>query len=72
MGYALIWIEALAAALAAVALATAWATRGRRTRFLWPLLVTATVALGALVVSLVTIDGQRGRVSDRAHIVVPF
>jgi hypothetical protein len=44
MGYALIWIEALAAALFALALAAAWAGRGRLFRTPWVALVWLTIA----------------------------
>jgi hypothetical protein len=39
MGVALIWVEGLMVAVLTVALATAWAARGRSARWLWPAVV---------------------------------
>src|SRR5262245_52241152 len=45
MGYALIWVEALVAALFAVALAAAWTARGSLARSLWIALVWLAIVL---------------------------
>jgi hypothetical protein len=52
MGYALIWVEGLAVALLALALAVAWAARGRLVRAAWVAIVSL-VFLGPAVVLVV-------------------
>jgi hypothetical protein len=54
MGFALIWSEGLAVALMSVALATAWAVRGRGARVLWVVVVYAVFFGAAAVIVLST------------------
>jgi hypothetical protein len=64
MGYFLIGAEGLAAALTALALATAWAARGRRVRIVFTLLVFLAIAIpaAALVAETCQIKWDFGRV----------
>ena len=54
MGFALIWSEGLAVALLSLALATAWAVRGRRVRALWVVVVYVVFIGVAAVIVLCT------------------
>ncbi len=52
MGFALIWIEGLAVALLSLALAIAWAARGRATRWIWTTIVFLLFFLPGAFVTL--------------------
>jgi hypothetical protein len=56
MGFALIWVEGLAVALLSLALAIAWASRGRALRWLWVAVVYFVFFLAADVVVLATFE----------------
>ncbi len=58
MGYALIWAEGLAVALVGLALATAWAARGRAVRGLWAALVYLVFFGAAAAAVLATFEAR--------------
>jgi hypothetical protein len=56
MGHALIWVEALAAALFALALATAWTARGHLGRALWVMLVWLLIVSPAAFLTYASVN----------------